>query len=96
MELPEYAPHIIPSDAGYPKPEPCPFCGQDQEDDYMQFRFKGGGPPPGYSWQCSWCGAEGPMGTGMSRGDHAGGQKAAIEEWNNRAKITQNTTKEGE
>lgn len=64
--------------------DPCPFCGKATEQDCQELEFNGGGPPPGYSGTCGWCGATGPMGTGWERGDHTGAKKEAVRLWNER------------
>lgn len=63
----------------------CPFCGQEQDETTPELEYLGSGPPPGYAYRCGYCGASGPMGTGKSRGDDAGGKEAAATEWNRRA-----------
>ena len=56
----------------------CPFCGgQDTE-----FAFSGEGPPPCYFVICEDCGAQGPYGHGMGRGDHEGAKGSALKRWN--------------
>ena len=60
---------------------PCPACNHPVE--YPdEIWFNGTGPPPCDAVECGWCGARGPHGMGMQRGDFAGSIKNAIEMWN--------------
>lgn len=70
------------------EPLPCPFCFASIDPDSEEsWHFNGGGPPPQYQVRCDCCGAQGPYGSGQTRGDYAGAREEAIREWNRRLQV---------
>jgi hypothetical protein len=67
----------------YGQPDPCAFCGEEQN--FTELWYNGPGSPPSYSVTCGHCGAHGPTSRGMGHGDHYGAILDAIKLWNRRA-----------
>ena len=63
------------------KPEPCPFCGADEEGLTGPYAWP---TKDGHAVKCHRCGAVGPTHWPQSQDSHHSAMRGAIRAWNNR------------